>query len=167
MTQKIAHIIATFFGIGHLRPAPGTWGSAAAIPFIWLIHGLLGPWGLLIMTVFVFFIGWWATQVDTAGKDNHDPSEIVIDEVAGMCIALLPLSFGMAFASDNPWAFPYPGWVAGFLAFRLFDITKPWLVGWADRRNDAFGVMFDDVIAGLFAAISVSVLAYVAHVVLV
>jgi phosphatidylglycerophosphatase A len=57
----------------------------------------------------------------------------------------------------------WPGWIAAFALFRLFDIWKPWIIGWADRRGDALGVMLDDVIAGIFAAIGVVVLAGLAH----
>ena len=57
----------------------------------------------------------------------------------------------------------WPGWVSGFLLFRLFDIWKPWLVGRADRRGDAMGVMLDDVIAGVFSAIVSIILAGLAH----
>lgn len=159
----MSHLIATFFYIGHLRPAPGTWGSAAAIPVAYVIHGLGGFPALAIASVLVFFIGWWATHADTLGKENHDPSEIVIDEVAGQWIALWPLSAGLWWMGSDAWVFPYPGWIAAFILFRLFDIWKPWLVGWADRRDDAFGVMFDDVIAGAMAAVVVTALAAFAH----
>ena len=147
----MSRFLATYFYIGLLRPAPGTWGSAAAIPAAWVIHSLWGFPAFAIVTALVFFIGWWATADATRGKDDHDPSEIVIDEVVGQWIALWPLSAGLWHAGVDPWVFPYPGWVMAFLMFRLFDIWKPGPVGWADRRNDAFGVMFDDVIAGVMA----------------
>ncbi len=159
----MSKLIATFFYVGLLRPAPGTWGSAAAIPVGYLIHVAGGFPALLAATIAVFFIGWWATMVETRGKENHDPSEIVIDEVAGQWIALLPLSGGLWHAGMDPWLFPYPGWVGAFLMFRLFDIWKPGPVGWADRKSTAFGVMFDDVIAGLMAAIVVTVAAVISH----
>jgi phosphatidylglycerophosphatase A len=60
----------------------------------------------------------------------------------------------------------WPGWVAAFVLFRLFDITKPGPVGWADRRGDALGVMLDDVIAGVFAAVGVVILAGLSHAVM-
>ena len=63
----------------------------------------------------------------------------------------------------EPWVFPWPGWIGAFLLFRLFDVRKPWLVGWADRRGDAIGLMLDDVMAGLMAAVVVAVAAGVAH----
>lgn len=158
----MTHLIVTFFYIGHLRPAPGTWGSLAALPAAWAIYTLLGPWGLLAGVVLSYGLGVWATTVETRGKDNHDPSEIVIDEVCGQWIAILPIAFG---AANNGVAITalWPGWVAGFLLFRLFDITKWGPIGWADRRNDATGVMLDDVIAGIFAAIGVAILAGIAH----
>jgi phosphatidylglycerophosphatase A len=118
---------------------------------------------LLIATVAVFSIGWWATSEETKGKENHDPSEIVIDEVAGQWIALLPVSGGLWFAGVDPWLFPYPGWVTAFLMFRLFDIWKPGPVGWADRKSTALGVLLDDVIAGLMAAVVVLAAAAFSH----
>jgi len=159
----MSRLIATFFYVGLLRPAPGTWGSAAAIPFAYVIHGLGGFPALLIATVLVFGLGWWATDAATRGADDHDPSEIVIDEVVGQWIALWPLSAGLWWIGSDPWVFPYPGWVAGFILFRLFDIWKPGPVGWADRRHDALGVMLDDVIAGAIAALVVVVAAAAGH----
>ncbi|MEJ6398229.1 phosphatidylglycerophosphatase A family protein [Yoonia sp. 208BN28-4] len=158
----MSHLIATFFYVGHLRPAPGTWGSLAALPAAWLIATLTGFAGLLLATILVFAIGYWATKTETHGKANHDPSEIVIDEVAGQWVALLPVVYGAAMMQADLLAL-YPGWIGAFALFRLFDITKPSLVGWADRRDDALGVMLDDIIAGVFAAIGVVALAAVAH----
>ncbi|MEC3860981.1 phosphatidylglycerophosphatase A [Mesobacterium sp. TK19101] len=154
--------IATFFYVGLLRPAPGTWGSLAALPFAYGIHTIGGFWLLLALTVLGFGAGWIATHEVTKGTTDHDPSYIVIDEVVGQWIALFPVSYGalmMGIGVERLW----PGWVAGFLLFRLFDIWKPWLVGWADRRGDALGVMLDDVIAGVFAALGSIALASLYH----
>jgi phosphatidylglycerophosphatase A len=160
--MKLDHLIATVIGIGHLRPAPGTWGSLAALPMAWAIHVIGGFPLLLTGAVATFAIGWWATGRMTAGRDDHDPSEIVIDEVAGQFIALMPLSYA-AWSRGLDITALWPGWIAGFVLFRVFDIWKPGPVGWADRRGDALGVMLDDVIAGVFAAIGVMVLAGLAH----
>jgi len=161
MTQ----LIATFFYVGHLRPAPGTWGSLAALPAGWAIYVMAGPVGLCVAVLLAYALGVWATAVETRGKDNHDPSEIVIDEVCGQWIALLPLAFGAARQDINILAL-WPGWIAAFALFRLFDITKWGPVGWADRLHGPTGVMLDDVIAGIFAAIGVGILAVLYHVVL-
>lgn len=155
-------LILSFFGAGYIRPAPGTWGSLAALPAAWVIHVLAGPYALLALTVVLYALGVYLTAAETADADDHDPSWIVLDEVVGQWIALLPVAFGAHRAGLDVTRL-WPGIVAAFLLFRLFDIWKPWLVGKADRRGDATGVMLDDVWAGLFAAIAVIALAYVAH----
>lgn len=160
----LAKAIATLGGLGFLRPAPGTWGSAVAVPLAWGLHGIGGLPLFLAALVGVFAVGWWATAQYTATAGDHDPSEVIIDEVVGQWIALLPLSAGLWAAGAPQWLFPYPGWVGGFLLFRLFDIWKPGPVGWADRRGDALGVMLDDVIAGLLAACGVALAAAIAHI---
>lgn len=160
--MKLATIIGTVFGVGYIRPAPGTWGSLVALPWAWLLH-VLGGFPLLLLGIIAAFLkGWWATSKMTEGSDDHDPSEIVIDEVVGQWIALLPLSYA-AWSNDIPVHVMWPGWIAAFALFRLFDIWKPWIIGWADRRGDALGVMLDDVIAGVFAAIGVMVLDAFSH----
>ncbi len=158
----IAKLIATVAYVGFARPAPGTWGSAAAIPFAWVIW-LVGGWPLLAVAIVVGFLkGWWATAKYIANGDNHDPSEVVVDELIGQWIALLPIAIGAAHAGVSFWAL-WPGILTAFIAFRLFDIWKPGPVGWADRRGDALGVMLDDVIAGVFAAVIVLAGAYISH----
>lgn len=163
--------IASFFYVGFLKPAPGTWGSLAALPFIWALHEigqsflgieLGGPLLLVVALILTYFGGLAATQIMTRDSEDHDPSEIVIDEVVGQGIALLPVSVGAAGVGADMLAL-WPGWVVGFLAFRLFDIWKPWLVGRADRSGGATGVMLDDVIAGVFAALTVLAAAAISH----
>jgi phosphatidylglycerophosphatase A len=158
----LARMIGTVLGVGYVRPAPGTWGSLVALSWAWLLHVIAG-FPLLVLAVVVGFAkGWWATDQMTRGTDDHDPSEIVVDEVIGQWIALLPLSYA-AWRMDINILNLWPGWIAAFVLFRLFDIWKPWLVGWADRRGDALGVMLDDVIAGVFAAFGVLALAALYH----
>ena len=158
-------LIATFLYVGLMRPAPGTWGSAAAIPVVYLVHRFAGFPGVALATLAVFFIGWWATARYTQATGQEDPSEVVIDEVAGMFVTLAPVSAELWLAGVPAQVFPYPGWVAGFLLFRLFDIWKPGPVGRADRRGDALGVMLDDIFAGIFAAIITLAMAAFAHLV--
>lgn len=159
----MSRLVATFFYVGYLRPAPGTWGSAAALPAGYLLHALGGPLALATAILLAFGAGLWATARMTAGAEDHDPSEIVIDEVVGQWLALLPVSWGFYNAGLDPWSFPWPGWVAAFVLFRAFDILKPGPVGWADRRPGPMGVMLDDVIAGIFAGICVMALAGLWH----
>jgi phosphatidylglycerophosphatase A len=161
----MSRLIATFLFVGYLRPAPGTWGSLAALPAAWAVYALAGPWGVLAGIVLVCGAGYWATAIETRGKADHDPSEIVIDEVAGQWIALLPVLFGAA-NNGVPVLALWPGWLAAFVLFRFFDIIKPGPVGWADRKAGPLGVMLDDVIAGVLAAIGVGLLAALFHLVL-
>ena len=133
--------IACGFGSGLSPIAPGTVGSAAAL-LPWLcLRELAWPWYALALVV-AFAIGVWASNIAIPRLRIADPGSIVWDEFVGQWIALLP-------ALLAPW------WVvlAGFALFRLFDVWKPWPIGWFDRRvKGGFGVMLDDAIAGLFAA---------------
>ena len=151
--------IATLFGIGYLRPASGTWGSLATLPLFWASYQFIGFGGVLLCTPAIFFLGWWATANYIRAAASHDPSEVVIDEVAGQWIALLPIAFVMSFSNASTSAL-WPEWAAAFVLFRLFDITKPGPIGWADRRDDALGVMLDDCIAGVLAAVGVAIVIF-------
>ena len=157
--------ITTFFGVGKLRPAPGTWGSAAAVALAVLVHELGAPLLVPLGFVLATLLGFWAVPRAIAGRANKDPSEIVIDEVAGqwlaMCFTVLPL-WRHGVSMLDAW----PAYVVPFALFRLFDIWKPWLVGRADRRGDGAGVMLDDLWAGLFAGIGSVILAGLYHAVL-
>ena len=158
----MTRIIATVLFVGLMHPAPGTWGSLAALPLAFALMTLGGPWALVAGTVAVAAVGLWATGAEVARMGVSDPAEIVIDEVAGMWLALWPVAFGARMAGVEPAAL-WPGWVAAFVLFRLFDILKPGPVGWADRLGTPLGVMLDDLIAGGFAALGVVAIAAIAH----
>ncbi|MCZ6862758.1 MAG: phosphatidylglycerophosphatase A [Alphaproteobacteria bacterium] len=140
-SQRLGFALATWFGVGNLPAAPGTFGSLAALPLAWLLANYGGVPALAVAGVAVFAVGWWASNVyvDTTGID--DPGPVVIDEVAGQWLTLLPAAPGV-----------WWHWLAGFVLFRMFDIVKPWPVGWADKRiKGGFGVMFDDILAAIYA----------------
>ena len=160
--KPLATLAGTFFYVGYMRPFSGTWGSAAALPVAYALNLVGGYWLVAIGALATFLIGWWATAVMIEGQDDHDPSEVVIDEVAGQWIALLPVLIGASHASVDALAL-WPGWLVAFFGFRFFDILKPGPIGWADRRGDALGVMLDDIIAGVTAALTVGLAAYVWH----
>lgn len=137
-----ASLIATFFGAGLLKPASGTWGSLAALAPGLLIAERFGPSGLLISAAIAYGLGHWASTIWINGTADKDPSPIVIDEVAGLWLTftlapLTPLGIALAFG-----------------LFRFFDIVKPWPVRWADKNiGGATGIMLDDVLAGIWAAL--------------
>jgi len=137
----LAKILATWFGAGLLPKAPGTWGSLAALPFAWIIVSTGGVAALAVATAVVSAVGWWAADRYVRQTGVADPSEVVIDEVAGQWLTLLVVPADLWF------------YLAGFALFRLFDIRKPWPVSWADRcLPGGLGVMVDDIFAGLYAA---------------
>jgi phosphatidylglycerophosphatase A len=140
-------LIATWFGAGLLPWAPGTWGSLAALPFAWVIATLLGAKALFVATVLLFFIGWWAAARVGRASGIKDAGAIVVDEVAGqwLTLAVTPADAG--------------AYAAGFLLFRLFDITKPWPARWIDQHvGGGLGVMLDDIVAALYAAAALALL---------
>ncbi|QPZ91376.1 phosphatidylglycerophosphatase A family protein [Thioclava electrotropha] len=160
-------VLNTVGFVGLLKPAPGTWGSLVAVLVGWAIEHWLGFFPLVIATIAVTALGFWSVRAQL-GDSEDDPSEIVIDEVAGQWVALLFPAFGFwqrGLSTGVDLHMVWPGPVAAFLLFRLFDIWKPWLVGRADRRHDATGVMLDDIWAGVFAGIVSIILAGLYHIV--
>lgn len=159
----MARWIATLFGVGYLRPAPGTWGSAVTVLLVLGLHRL-GSFPLVAaVTALAIALGFWAIAGYTRGQSDKDRSEIVIDEVAGQMIALCATSAGFWHAGLPPDSFPWPGALVPFLLFRLFDIWKPGIIGRLDRRSDAAGVMLDDIAAGVAAAVGSILLAGLYH----
>ena len=144
-------LIASFGGIGLIRPASGTWGSFAAclVAIIPLAYGQ--PLILIPMAAIAYAIGYWATQkwlaaIDDA--DNKDPSAIVIDEVAAQWLVLATVP-------------PYSAFnlIVGFFYFRLFDVYKPWPVDFIDQHmKGAHAVMLDDVFAAAWAICAIFML---------
>lgn len=160
MSPETLRMINTAGYIGTLPKAPGTWGSLAAVLIGWLIDRWLGTTVLAVATIAVTALGFYTLHKALAARPGEDPSEYVIDEVAGQWVALLFPAIGFAMRDVH---MVWPGPVAAFLLFRLFDIWKPWLVGRADRRHDAAGVMLDDLWAGVFAGICTVILAGIYH----
>nr|WP_281193494.1 phosphatidylglycerophosphatase A [Magnetospirillum moscoviense] len=141
-----AFLLSTWMGAGLLPRAPGTWGSAAAIPFAWGLAQWGGAPALLAATAVCTLVGWWAASVYVRRTGRDDPKEVVIDEVAGQWLVLAAVP-----------AEPLP-YLAGFLLFRLLDIWKPWPASWADRTlGGGLGVMADDILAALYGALVLAV----------
>ena len=133
--------LATLGPVGRVRPAPGSWGSAAAVILAALL--MLAPLAGLILeiaTLLACVLGIRAADIYERQTGSKDASDIVIDEVAGQWIALL--------AAPPDWRW----WIAAFILFRLFDIVKPGPVRMAERLPGGYGVMADDIVAGALAA---------------
>lgn len=136
--------LATWFGCGLINPAPGTWGSLGALPVGIALFLTTHFWGIVIATFLVTLIGFWACTQFEKQTQTHDDKRIVVDEVAGQWVALLPVFY---FSELNALYI-----VSAFVFFRIFDILKPWPVSYFDKHmTGALGVMGDDIIAGLYA----------------
>lgn len=140
------------FGSGLLPKAPGTFGSAFALLFIpaWLTLGFMNSlWVMLLMSVVGIYICGYSAKV----MNVHDDGRIVWDEFAGQSITFLPLLY--LGKMSLLWA------LVGFALFRLFDVWKPWPIRLIDRQvGGGFGIMFDDIIAGIWAALCICIYLY-------
>ncbi len=134
--------LATWFLSGMFPKISGTVGSLAAIPFAYYLYQVGKMPLLAVCAVAITVVGIYiSNQYISAFGREDDPSEIVIDEVAGMWIAMLPTMNDSLFIA------------LAFIFFRFFDILKPWPISWADKKLPrGLGVMMDDIIAGIFAA---------------
>lgn len=141
------HFLAAGFGSGLMPFAPGTFGTLAALPLWWLLAYCLPLWGYAVATLLVIAVGPYLCGKTSRDMGVHDHGSIVWDEFAGLLIALiaLPLSWQTA--------------VLGFVLFRIFDILKPWPISWLDKRvQGGTGIMIDDIVAGVFAAVLLQLL---------
>lgn len=143
---KLPMLVATFFGSGLSPIAPGTVGSLAALPLAYVLLSV--PLGqAMLVIVALFLMGVWASNTVEVALEQHDASLIVIDEVVGQCLVVTLLDVFLRGAVDTTLLL-----LLSFIGFRLFDIVKPWPVGWVDRKvGDGLGVMLDDVVAALLA----------------
>ena len=132
-------MLATLGPVGFFKPAPGSWGSAAAVVLA-AILAMVSPRVLEIATLLVCLLGVLAAGRYQTVTSRHDAPEVVIDEVAGQWIALLAVPL------DWRW------YLLAFLLFRLFDIVKPGPVRMAENLPGGIGVMADDIVAGVLAA---------------
>lgn len=142
--SPLSSLLATFFGIGRIPFASGTFASAAALPFgVLLVMAGLPPLVLAILVVVA--VGIWACGEHARKLGVSDPSECVLDEVAGQWITLVPIAL---YARPYDWQL----YVIGFFLFRLFDVAKFWPMSAAEELPGGLGVMADDVLAGMIAA---------------
>lgn len=146
----LAATLATWFGAGFLPVAPGTWGSLLAIPFVEAAYRLGGAAGLVGFSILVSLAGIPAAGAVARLRAAEDPSEVVIDEVAGQSLALLPVY--LLARAGSPVRFTTFA-VLAFLLFRAVDVLKPGPVRKAERLPGGLGVMADDLLGGVLSAI--------------
>ncbi len=164
--------LATLFGIGLAKKAPGTAGSAAAALLAYFILPL--PFSMILLTCGTFLFTIWGTRSTTRYMQSqstaHDPKEVVIDELVGQWLTyvigfqlLRVLECGAGGPCGSHFLTMFPNLtlavILGFALFRVFDILKPWPISWADRKvKGGFGVMLDDLLAAIPAGILLAIL---------
>jgi phosphatidylglycerophosphatase A len=138
-----ATMVATFFGVGHLKPGPGTWGSLATV-ILWTIASsripvASRPWATIMAAAAVTLIGIPAATLVARAYASKDPQFVVIDEVAGQLVTLIAVPLA------------WKTFLAGFILFRVFDIWKPFPIRQLERLPEGTGIVVDDLGAGIYA----------------
>jgi phosphatidylglycerophosphatase A len=138
-----ATLVATFFGVGRLKPGPGTWGSLATI-LLWALASSRIPldhrtWATLVAAAIVTLIGIPSATLVARATGSKDPQFIVIDEVAGQLVALVAVPLA------------WKTFLAGFILFRIFDMWKPFPIRRLERLPEGTGIVVDDLGAGVYA----------------
>ncbi len=146
--MKLSEAIATLCGIGRARIAPGTVASLAALALAWPIALAGGHYGLAVAAAVASVLGTWGCERYARETGRDDPSECVVDELAGQWIAC-------AFAPVSLWAF-----ALAFVLFRALDIAKPWPISRLEDIPGGIGIMADDLAAGLIAGGIIAALAH-------
>jgi phosphatidylglycerophosphatase A len=138
---RTALIFSSWFGTGLLPMAPGTFGTLAAVPPVIIVNYL----GALYSTIFLIALiplSIWASRISQQLLEKDDPAEVVIDEAAGLLVAVFLIPFSLL------------GFIMAFFLFRVFDILKPYPIGIIDKRiKGGAGIVLDDIVAGIYANI--------------
>jgi len=145
--RAVAHVLATWFGCGRVPVAPGTAGTVGAVPLYLALAHAGGQGAVALGALVVTAVGIWASSIVARDLGVKDPQVVVIDEVAGFLVTMLPVAA--------------PSWRAvgiGFVLFRLLDSLKPWPVRLLERLPGGWGILLDDLGAGVLGAAALAVL---------
>tara|TARA_A100001011_G_C13947405_1_gene689736 strand:+ start:107 stop:592 length:486 start_codon:yes stop_codon:yes gene_type:complete len=149
-------LYVSLFGLGFIPFASGTIGSLAGIALWLALREIISPWIMILAIVLIFILSWPITEVYLRKNKEHDPAEVIIDEVIGQWVSLIPLIYldSIEYPMINNQFYEFL--LSSFLLFRFFDIFKPWPISIIDRQKNSFSVLFDDVLAGFFSSICIT-----------
>ena len=147
MTPRAQLWIATVLGIGYLPIAPGTWASLAVVTLVGFLTLLVNDTSTLLLLGFfgVTFLGTWAANSVVSDLGDSDPSQVVIDEVAGIWLSLIFLP------KEIIW------FLSAFILFRILDIYKPFIINRVQHIKGGMGIMLDDILAGILTRLILAV----------
>ena len=149
MVNKLANWFSTVLKIGYLPIAPGTWGSLAALVVWFLIIESTSTITFIAAIIIIFILGVYTSSITEIYLAKKDPSVIVIDEWVGQWIALIFLPKSLIWG------------IVAFVLFRLFDIWKPYPIKTLDKMSGGWGIMLDDVVAGIYALLVINILRFI------
>jgi phosphatidylglycerophosphatase A len=156
MIKNFNSLLVTMFGLGKIKFMPGTFGSIATVVILfYLFHSLnVSSNVILIGWIVIFIYSFYAVSTHTKDKDNKDPSEIIIDEFLGQSIPIYLYEISHGTIKESNEAIVY--YILFFILFRYFDIRKPFPVNFFDKNfKNSFGVIMDDICAGLYVVLTV------------
>jgi len=150
--HKVRKFLATGGGLGYTPKLPGTAGTLGGVLiYLFLIWtGRCSVWELVLACGIVTVLGLWLASWAETHFQTKDPGQFVLDEIAGFLVALVAVDLGGGFSV-------YEIVIVGFVAFRLFDITKPFPIRWIEHWPGRWGIVMDDVMAGIYANLSIRV----------
>ncbi len=154
MLNKINFLFVTLFGIGKIKKIPGSFASLTTTLFLFFLFHILNisPYIILIFIVVLFFISLYVVNIFIKNLDNKDPKEVVIDEFIGQSIPICLYEIAHEGTKETNQVLTY--YFIMFVLFRIFDIAKPFPVNYYDKNfKNSFGVVMDDVIAGLYVVV--------------
>lgn len=139
-------LVGTLMGTGHIPKAPGTWASLVTLPLLYLSWLISPEWGIPAFTLFAIFLSLWSAD-DNIREFGDDPPQFVMDECAGQSLVFVPFALLHSSFPDLFYLF------TGFFLFRVFDILKPFGVDHLQKLPGKFGILSDDLLAGMYAMI--------------
>jgi phosphatidylglycerophosphatase A len=149
--KKVKIWTGTLFGAGLLPAAPGTWGSFFTLPLIYLASWLHPGIGLIVFLILTIFLSLWSAP-ENVKQFGEDPSQFVMDESAGQTVVFLTAGFHYTLTEDLILL------LGGFLLFRIFDVLKPLGIKTLEKLSGKYGILADDLLAGLYALICLELL---------
>lgn len=156
MKKNLSFAVSTLLGTGYFPKAPGTAGSLVSLIPIFFVCFYLGQTGLIFLIFAAFAAGMIAVR-ETLKYTRHDPGFIVVDELVGQAITFIPVAEILHNNINDWWIY-----IAGFVFFRLFDVWKPFPIKYVDKKViSAFGVMLDDIIAGIYTSSMLYAITYI------
>ncbi len=148
---RLKILTGTLFGAGLLPYGPGTWGSLVTLPIIYLTSWFFPIFGLYVLLTITIILSLWSTSANV-NKFGDDPPQFVMDEAAGQTLTFLIVGFHYSLSQDLAIL------IAGFILFRFFDILKPLGIDAIQKMHGKFGVLADDLMAGVYALICLEIL---------